>query len=128
SGWRFTRGQSSTIRNYVWRPTMELDLETDLPTLPEGNFWRIQKRTGFWEEFLGYELCLMQSVERKRFFFFTRTVELRVRAIDLGREPDRTTSNYVRASALGLLRNHEEASRVSRMLGDYPPKSLKDNT
>lgn len=113
----------------AWRV---IDEETGLPRVDETRFWRVAQRKDI-ECYLWVELH-QRNPSRKKKTWRGKVVEVESPTSVLGSTvvdvDDSFDETLVLQSALYVLRNLEEGlsreDMVRKLVGDYPPKSLKE--
>jgi len=100
---------------------MKMDETTGLPELPEGYFFRVHKQSSYSK----YHYVTMFRKKQKRFLFWTYTRNVELIFNDMI-HPTLTKEN-VRQAAINCTRQWERwKSSDGSLVGDYPPKSLRD--
>lgn len=113
-------------------PWRVIDEETGLPKIDETRFWRVGQRKGV-DHYLWVELH-QRNPSKTRKTWLGKLVEVEQPTSVLGSSvvevDDSISERSILESALYVLRNIEEnlsrEDTVRKLIGDYPPKSLKE--
>jgi hypothetical protein len=105
----------------------DIDLTTGLPEVPEGHFWRLT-------EDLGGDLVLMlrrstpKNLFKKDFLVMKRNVLAEEHYLAHAKSGTVKGADIQRAAKeiMDLLAIQQEAESRRGLLGDYPPKNLRD--
>lgn len=125
------------------------DIETGLPELPEGFFWRIRnaqrplydwfRSTTYVDVYDEFVLCVMKTgyvkpgtrvIPGKWYWPFPKTEDdsrqVPAQEVYIEKVYGEPTPEAFRDTAQVLLKRFEDARLRERLLGDYPPKKLED--
>lgn len=99
---------------------LTIDVNTGLPELPEGYFFRVAKRSTYSEY---YYVTVYRKVKKKRFFFWT--YEKDVEQIFNNMIHPTLNERNIRDAAYKCVQDWDNwKARDTSLLGDYPPKKL----